>query len=163
MNYDFGELKNDSNFVNKVQTSAECLKRLEESIQKALLMNKDEMSVDEKVKFELFLVYAVNSLYFMYLKTNGDDITKHGIKDELGRIKEAMQLHQQIKDKTLRPRVNETASKNFVRGALYDFKKKNEEFRRRHTQQQQKAPLKIQIEYNPNAPNRKRKFEDLDD
>lgn len=162
MNFDFGELKNDTNFVSKVEASSEAISKIEKTIQKAIEMKTDDMSVEEKVKFDLFLVYAVNSLYFMSMRVNGDDISSHGIKDELGRIKESMQRHQQILDKDLRPTLNQDVTKRFVRGGLYDFKKKNEEFRRRHqkAQYQQQFPTKISTNFNPNAPNRKRKFDD---
>jgi exosome complex protein LRP1 len=163
MNFDFGELKNDTSFVSKVQASSEAISNIQKMIDEALLMKTEDMTVEERVKFDLFLVYAVNSLYFMYLKANGDDVSKHGIKHEMNRIKEAMQRNQQIKDKSLRPQINQDVAKRFVKSGLYDMKKKNQEFRRRYEDKQKQSHMRIDINYNPDrAPNRKRKFEDTD-
>lgn len=43
-----------------------------------------------------------------------------------------------------------------VRGGLYDFKKKNDEFKKRHRDE----ASRIYIKDNPNPKNRKRKFSD---
>lgn len=73
-----------------------------------------------------------------------------------------MERQKQIHDhKTIRPVLQQDAAKRMVRGGLYDFKKKNEDFKKRHqqAQNQQKAPQKIIIN-NQNLPNKKRKFND---
>ena len=156
---DFGELKNDTAFVSKVEASSKAIDNIRKMIEQAIEMNTDEMSLEEKVKFDIFLAYAVNSLYFMYLKVDGQDVGTHEIRHELSRIKEVMQKNQQVLDRKLRPTVTD-AAKRLVKGGLYDFKKKNEEFKQRY-QNKQPRPGKININYNPNtAMNRKRKFED---
>lgn len=153
MNFDFGELKNDTGFVSKLQASHEIINRIETTLQKAMEINTDNLSKEEKVNLDIFLTYAVNSLYFMYLRVNGENITTHPVKHELGRIKEAMERQKQIADKSLRPQIDQGAAKRFVKSGLYDHKLKNEEFKRKQQ--------KIQLNYDPNcAPNRKRKFED---
>lgn len=165
---DFGELKNDTSFVSKVEASSKAIDNVKKVIEQALAMNTDEMSIEDKVKYDIFLAYCVNSLYFMYLKVDGQDVSSHEIKHELNRIKEVMQKNQQVLDKKLRPTVAVDAAKRLVKGGLYDFKKKNEEFKQRYQnkqhhlpQHQQQRPGKIDINYNPNtAVNRKRKFED---
>jgi exosome complex protein LRP1 len=115
-------------------------------------INTDELSKEEKLELEIFLTYAVNSLYFMYLRVNGDNISTHPVKHELGRIKEAMERQKQISDKSLRPQLDQSAAKRFIKSGLYDHKQKSEEFKKKQ---------KIQIHHDPStAPNRKRKFED---
>lgn len=161
---DFGELKNDTNFVSKVEASSKAIDNIRKVIEQAVEMNTDEMSLEEKVKYDIFLAYAVNSLYFMYLKVDGQDVGSHEIRHELTRIKEVMQKHQQVLDKKLRPKVAVQAAKRLVKGGLYDFQKKNEEFKQRYQNKQypqhQGRHSKIDINYNPNsAVNRKRRFE----
>lgn len=66
-----------------------------------------------------------------------------------------MERQKQIHDhKTIRPILEQDVAKRLVRGGLYDFKKKNEDFKRRNQHQ------KIHIHSNPNPQNRKRKFND---
>lgn len=162
MNYNYGELSNDNNFVSKVQASSEAIAKIQKTIQDAISeMNTEKMTAGEKVKFDLFLIFAVDSLYFMYLKANGSDISSHGIKHELGRIKEAMQRNQAILDRSLRPTVNKDVANKFIRSGLYDHKKKNTDFKRKYDKQQQPQAMRIDINYNPHrAVNKKRKFED---
>lgn len=73
MNYDFGELKNDSSFVNKVQAADEAIARIEKAIKEAAETKLEDLSTDDKIKYDIFMAYAVNSLYFMYLKINGEN------------------------------------------------------------------------------------------
>lgn len=74
MEFDFGELKSDTNFVAKVQATSESISKVEKSIQDALdIKNYDDLTSEEKVKYDLFLVYAVQSLFWMYLKVNGEN------------------------------------------------------------------------------------------
>lgn len=73
MNFDFGELKNDTNFTSKVQGAAEAVAKIEKHIKDSSEVKLEELSSEERVKHDLFLIYAVNSLYWMYLKMNGDN------------------------------------------------------------------------------------------
>lgn len=73
MNYDFGELKNDSSFVNKVLAADEAIAKIEQAIEDAAKTKLEDLSTDDKIKFDIFMAYAVNSLYFMYLKINGEN------------------------------------------------------------------------------------------
>ena len=73
MNFDFGELKNDTNFTSKVQGAAEAVAKIEKHIKDSSEVKLEELSTEERVKHDLFLIYAVNSLYWMYLKMNGDN------------------------------------------------------------------------------------------
>lgn len=71
---DFGELKNDTNFVNKVTNISATLDKIEESIQQMLeVRDYERLSTQEKVKYDLYLSYAINSLYWMYVKIQGMD------------------------------------------------------------------------------------------
>ncbi len=153
MNFDFGELKNDTNFVSKVKVSSETIAKIRETVQKALEIDVEKLSENEKLQLNIFLAYAANSIYFMYLRVNGDDkLSSHPVRQELVRIKEAMERNKQILERNLRPKVDEPAAKRFIRAGLYDHKKKNEEYRRKQ------QPLKIQIHQDSKSNSRKRKF-----
>ncbi|CAO1378494.1 unnamed protein product [Diamesa tonsa] len=160
MDIDFGELKNDLSFVNKVTTATEAIAKIEKSIIEACqITNFDELSADDKAKYDLYLIYATNSLYWMYLKLNGNDPNAHGIKTELNRIKEAMMRKKDIYDnKHNRPVLQTDAAKRMVRGGLYDHKQKNEDFKKRY--QNNKTWNKNQQGNKQQFQNRKRKFTD---
>lgn len=74
MDFEFGELKNDVNFVSKVQAVAEAVAKIEDAIKATSdLKNVDDLTPEDRVKLDLFQVYAVNSLYWNYLKINGEN------------------------------------------------------------------------------------------
>lgn len=70
---DYGELKNDLNFVSKVQATSEAIAKIEKVIKDSSEEKIDELSTEDKIKYDLFLAYALNSLYWMYLKVNGEN------------------------------------------------------------------------------------------
>lgn len=66
---DFGELKNDTEFIAKVINLQTSLNKVDEIITYACLFSKyDDLKTEEKVKYDLFLSYSVNSLYWMFCK-----------------------------------------------------------------------------------------------
>lgn len=73
MDFEFGELKDDVNFVTKVHSAAEAIGNIEKAIKKASEVKIEELSNEDKVKHDIFLTYAVNSLFWMYLKINGEN------------------------------------------------------------------------------------------
>lgn len=73
MDYDFAELKNDVNFVTNVKTATEAIKSIENTIDKVSEIKLEDLSADDKVKHDIFLAYAINSLFWMYLKINGEN------------------------------------------------------------------------------------------
>lgn len=71
---DFGELKNDTDFIEKVTNVDEVLKKIEKNIGDACaIKNYDTLTMEDKVKYDLYLSYSINSLYWMYLKLQGVD------------------------------------------------------------------------------------------
>lgn len=73
MDVDFGELKNDVNFVSKVHATTEAIAKIEKAIKDASEVKTEDLSTEDKIKFDIFLTYAMNSLYWMYLKINGEN------------------------------------------------------------------------------------------
>lgn len=66
---DFGELKNDKDFVAKATNLQNALDKIEERITAVCdFPNYDDLSTEEKVKYDLFLSYSINSLYWMLCK-----------------------------------------------------------------------------------------------
>ncbi|KXJ77104.1 nuclear nucleic acid-binding protein C1D [Aedes albopictus] len=123
--FDYGELKNDTAFINKNETLSQCIERIRQNLAIARedYKNYEAFTLEEKVKYDLHLSYSINSLYWMYYKIIGLDPNKHGIKDELTRIKAAMMREKEIYDHRYnRPTLDQGAAKRFVRAGLFDHK-----------------------------------------
>lgn len=71
---DYGELKNDTDFINKSKNLDICLNKVDLDIQAACdFPNYENLSTEDKVKFDLFLLYSINSLYWMLCKLQAVD------------------------------------------------------------------------------------------
>uniref|UniRef100_A0A8C6WW80 Nuclear nucleic acid-binding protein C1D n=1 Tax=Neogobius melanostomus TaxID=47308 RepID=A0A8C6WW80_9GOBI len=79
----------------------------------------------DQAKLDLMSVYTLNSLFWMYLVTQGLSPREHGIKQELERIRTYMNKVKEITDKKKAARLNKGAASRFVRNALYDPEERN--------------------------------------
>lgn len=77
------------------------------------------LSMEEKVKYDLFLSYSLTSLYWVYLRTQGEEPAGH-IKSELDRVKKYMDRSKQIHDRKSMPKLDQGAAKRFVKSGLWD-------------------------------------------
>lgn len=71
---DFGELQNDEAFKQRINTLTAALDEIGRSAQAACQMpNYEKLSTEEKVKFDLFLSYSINSLFWAFCKLQAID------------------------------------------------------------------------------------------
>jgi len=80
-------------------------------------ITKNMTSLD-KAKYDLTNMYAINSLFWMYLRSFGEDPKNTSIKEELDRIKKQMLRLSQIASKSKMPRIDKDAANRFVRHGL---------------------------------------------
>ncbi|XP_026752567.1 nuclear nucleic acid-binding protein C1D-like [Galleria mellonella] len=121
-NLNYGELAENVDFVNKCENLKENLKDIQTVLDKLLPLKQqyDKMSLPAQIELDLFLAFTLNSLHWINLRIQGEDPTKHPIKDELQRIKTVMLKWKEVKDRDKRPTVDIEAAKRFVRSGLYD-------------------------------------------
>lgn len=74
----------------------------------------------DQAKLDLMSAYTLNSLFWMYLVTQGVNPRDHGIKQELERIRTYMNKVKEITDKKNAARLDKGAARRFVRNALYN-------------------------------------------
>ncbi|RWS28268.1 nuclear nucleic acid-binding protein C1D-like isoform X1 [Leptotrombidium deliense] len=112
-----------------------CLKQFHDSVstvkqQLAKFTEEDYLKLKENAKndplelafIDLTYAYSLNSLFWMYLVTNGINPKDHGIKSELDRLKTTMARLNEIKDKSKAPKLDVAASKRFIKNAIWDPK-----------------------------------------
>uniref|UniRef100_A0A2R5LEL4 Nuclear nucleic acid-binding protein C1D n=1 Tax=Ornithodoros turicata TaxID=34597 RepID=A0A2R5LEL4_9ACAR len=116
-----------------------------------------ELTPLDKARLDLSILYAMNSLFWTYLTTVGEDPKEHGIRKELDRIKEYMMRAKQIADKAKMPRLDQGAAGRFVRSSLWEPKDKGESGRE-NASSIQKTPQKrsIAADAPPRSTRRKR-------
>ncbi|KAG9344297.1 hypothetical protein JZ751_010966 [Albula glossodonta] len=74
----------------------------------------------EQAKLDLMSAYALNSLFWIYLVTQGVNPKEHGIKQELERIRTYMNKVKEITDRKKAARLDKGAASRFVRNALWE-------------------------------------------
>ncbi|KAM9477280.1 nuclear nucleic acid-binding protein C1D [Clarias gariepinus] len=96
---------------------------VENVIQTLMSVSKGEhlqLAPLEQAKLDLMSAYALNSLFWMYLVTQGVNPKDHGIKQELERIRTYMSRIKEITDKKKAACLDKDAASRFVRNALWD-------------------------------------------
>ncbi|XP_076141212.1 nuclear nucleic acid-binding protein C1D [Alosa pseudoharengus] len=90
-------------------------------VQKLVTTSRNDQKLDplEQAKLDLMSAFALNSLFWMYLVTQGINPKEHGIKQELERIRVHMNKVKDIMDKKKAARLDKGAAGRFVRNALW--------------------------------------------
>ncbi|XP_076599260.1 nuclear nucleic acid-binding protein C1D [Chaetodon auriga] len=103
------------------ESSASSVKTM---LEKLMSMPRNELlqKLDplDQAKLDLMSAYTLNSLFWMYLVTQGVNPREHGIKQELERIRTYMNKVKEITDKKKAARLDKGAASRFLRNALYE-------------------------------------------
>ncbi|XP_055297529.1 nuclear nucleic acid-binding protein C1D-like [Sitodiplosis mosellana] len=119
---DFGELRNDTDFITKSTNLEKSLDAIDEQISAACdFPNYDDLSTEDKVKYDLYLSYSINSLYWMYCKLQAIDASSNPIRNEISRVRQAIVRDKDIYErKTKRPVLDKGAAGRFIRHGLHE-------------------------------------------
>jgi len=98
-----------------IQPLTECFEDVESAAETPL----------EQAQLNYTTCYALNSLFWMYLISIGENPQDHGITNEIGRLKASSVRLKELTDKdkldnAIKPRVDAGAAKRFVKSALFD-------------------------------------------
>lgn len=81
---------------------------------------KEKMNPLQSAKLDLVVAYAINSMFWMYLTTQGVNPRQHPVKSELDRIKKYMgKVKEATEKKEASLRIDKGAAKRFVKSALW--------------------------------------------
>ena len=117
---DFGELAADNDFTARVKNFHESVDKIGEYVKSACENDVyDKLSLDDKVKYDLFLSYSLNSLFWLYLRTQGEDPIKHSVKAEIDRIKGYNVKAKEVQDRKTMPHIDIGAAQRFIRSGLW--------------------------------------------
>ncbi|RZC37945.1 nuclear nucleic acid-binding protein C1D [Asbolus verrucosus] len=117
---DFGDISDDASIQEKLLNFHSSV----EKIGKILELSADpniyqKLTTKEKVDYDLFMAYTLNTLYWLYLRTKGEDPNKNDIKNQLNRIKQYMVKAKQAHERqTIRPKLDQPAARRFIKHGL---------------------------------------------
>ncbi|XP_074028034.1 nuclear nucleic acid-binding protein C1D-like [Leptinotarsa decemlineata] len=117
---EFGDLKDDKVIQEKLTSFHESVEKIGDLINTLLNADiYDKLSLKEKVDYDLFLAYSLNTLYWLYLRTKNEDPSKSDVKNQLGRIKEYMKKAKQAHERqTIRPKLDQEAAGRFIKHGI---------------------------------------------
>ncbi|XP_028577880.2 nuclear nucleic acid-binding protein C1D [Lacerta agilis] len=105
----------------------EMLKTMMSVSRSELLQKLDPL---EQAKLDLVSAYTLNSMFWVYLATQGINPKEHPVKQELERIRTYMNRVKEITDKKKAARLDKGAASRFLRSALYEPKPQNKSAKR---------------------------------
>lgn len=85
----------------------------------------EKLSSEERIKYDLYISYSLSSLFWLYLRTQGEDPGQHSIKSEIDRIRGYMLKSKQVYERKLAPKLDQGAANRFVRNSLWDPKQRS--------------------------------------
>lgn len=128
------ELIKDEEMVANIRHLDESMVDIKTLIESKINVDYSFLSTEDKIKHDLLVAFALNSLYWMYLRLDGIDPTTHNIKRELERIKTTMDMAKGALAKTNMLRVNKGAAKRIVENALWTPENNKREIPERKSQ-----------------------------
>nr|XP_056712932.1 nuclear nucleic acid-binding protein C1D [Euleptes europaea] len=112
-----------SAFEKSLGSVDEMLKTMMSVSRSELLQKLDPL---EQAKLDLVSAYTLNSLFWVYLATQGVNPKEHPVKQELERIRTYMNRVKEIVDRKKAAKLDKGAASRFVRNALYEPKPQSE-------------------------------------
>ncbi|XP_006260751.1 PREDICTED: nuclear nucleic acid-binding protein C1D [Gavialis gangeticus] len=95
----------------------EMLKTMMSVSRSELLQKLDPL---EQAKLDLVSAYTLNSMFWVYLATQGINPKDHPVKQELERIRTYMNRVKELTDKKKASKLDKGAAARFVRNALWE-------------------------------------------
>ncbi|KAH8420206.1 hypothetical protein KR009_007322 [Drosophila setifemur] len=115
-----GKLENDTKLHGIVQNFVANIAVLEADMKKALSLQKTQkLDINDQIKLDTYLAYVSSTLYWMNLKLQGIDASKHSVVHDLGRAKELLARDKQINESLAAPRLDMPATKRFISAGLH--------------------------------------------
>ncbi|XP_051868066.1 nuclear nucleic acid-binding protein C1D [Pristis pectinata] len=106
-------------FEESVKCADGVLKSLMSAPRSELLQKLDPL---EQAKLDLASAYALNSLFWIYLVTQGINPKEHAVKQELERIRTYMNKVKEITDRKKAAKLDKGVASRIVRNALWEAK-----------------------------------------
>ncbi|XP_060520756.1 nuclear nucleic acid-binding protein C1D-like [Cylas formicarius] len=93
--------------------------KLNQVVDQALNMDREKLTLKEKIDLDLFVAYTLNAMFWTYIKTLGLDPTKNEVKNQLNRVKDYMEKAKQAHERqTIRPKLVQKVAARFIKHGI---------------------------------------------
>lgn len=88
---DFGDLREDLAIQEKLTNFQLSVEKIGKILDQSLTIEAyEKLPLKDKIDYDLFMAYTLNTLFWLYLKTKGQDPAQNDVKSQLNRIKQYM-------------------------------------------------------------------------
>ncbi|XP_014253967.1 uncharacterized protein LOC106669173 [Cimex lectularius] len=130
----YGELANEKEVVENIEAFSGSITEVQDLLETLIKEDVyDKLGTEDRIKHDLFLSYALTSLYWMYSRTLGEDPFTNVVKNEADRVQDYMKKYQRIKERKNAPQLNVAASKRFIKSGLWTPKDNSKQSNKRKT------------------------------
>ncbi|XP_017065218.1 nuclear nucleic acid-binding protein C1D [Drosophila eugracilis] len=113
-------LQDDTNMQEILKTFNSSIDVLEADMEKALALRAGHtLTTNEQIKLDSYLAYLNSTLYWIHLKLQGVDVSKHGVMHDLGRAKELLARDKEINESLAAPRLDMPAANRFIAAGIH--------------------------------------------
>ncbi|EDX17991.1 nuclear nucleic acid-binding protein C1D [Drosophila simulans] len=108
-------LQEDESMQRILETFYSSIELLEADTEKALALQAERrLNTNEQIKLDTYLVYLNSTLFFIYLKLLGEDVSNHVVMHDLRRTRDLLARDKEINEALAAPRLDMPAAKRFI-------------------------------------------------
>ncbi|EDX18042.1 nuclear nucleic acid-binding protein C1D [Drosophila simulans] len=108
-------LQKDENVQRILKTFYSSIEMLEAETEKALaLQAAGTLNTNEQIKLDSYLAYLNSTLFFIYQKLQGADVSNHAVMHDLRRTRDLLARDKEINEALAAPRLDMPAAKRFI-------------------------------------------------
>lgn len=112
----YDDLSQEKDLIEKLNYFKDQVKNLENVLKPFYESDiYSELTTEERIEYDVFLSFTLTSLYWMYVKTIGEDPFKHSVKGEVDRVQEYVAMYDKIKNRKKAPRIDKDAAQRFIK------------------------------------------------
>ncbi|XP_051173376.1 nuclear nucleic acid-binding protein C1D-like [Leptopilina boulardi] len=120
MDINFEDLNKDQGIIDQLERINNSVNHIEDilkSVNDPEIYN--ELSKNDKIKYNLLMSFSLNSLIWMHLRLEGINPKRQRIMSENDRLKKAMFRAKEINNKKSKIRLNKETAQRFIRSGLW--------------------------------------------
>ncbi|XP_033168722.1 nuclear nucleic acid-binding protein C1D [Drosophila mauritiana] len=108
-------LQKDENVQRILKTFYSSIEILEAETEKTLAIQAARtLNTNEQIKLDSYLVYLNSTLFFIYQKLQGVDVSNHAVMHDLRRTRDLLARDKEINEALAAPRLDMPAAKRFI-------------------------------------------------
>ncbi|EDW46477.1 GM26682, partial [Drosophila sechellia] len=104
----------DESIQRILKTFYSSIELLEADTEALALQAERTVNTNDQIKLDSYLVYLNSTLFFIYLKLQGEDVSNHAVMHDLRRARDLLARDKEINEALAAPRLDMPPAKRFI-------------------------------------------------